>query len=626
MDVIAAPARTIDLASEPPFRVGGASVDPVTREATFDGGNERLQPQNLKVLVALARARGTVVTRDELIELCWDGRVIGDDVINRAISTLRQFAKRVGGFEIETFPRAGYLLVDSSSRREQLLVRGRIIAISAIVVAVAAALLLLIRSQEMQKPPAEFTVAVLPFTSDSADATTRKLAFAVQDSVAHALSLSRFSVKTNVTSANIARRSDFLLSANVSSIPGRFVVTVRVEDASNHIIVYSHRFESASGLVWNLPDQIGPQVAGSIGWASPLLILNRRHPSDPAVTAELFEEAVPTSLDALRSYETARRIAAKAPHSAVAQLAVAFRGAFALSDLPRDQRAAAVALARRAQERAEQLAPEFGDAHAPWCLLHSEIRRAECEDRLRDGLRADPDSPFTDFFLSQELIDVGRMREGADLAMHSLGNDQYIPAKIGLALRTLEAAGRSNEAEKLYGQGVRWWPEFPLLAARVSGMIDRGDFGAIIAIESAIGRKNLPEGYDPLSRLALAVKSNSISDVRIECPEGISPSLKVHLCIIALARLGDLDRAYALVDVMYPRRVGRTPIEEDQIWLDSPFTPGTEYLSGAGAAQLRQDSRFVAVAQRTGLMAYWRRGRLPDFCAQRPPESVCNIF
>ena len=34
-----------------PFRVGGATVDPISREASWPGGKERLQPQTLKVLV-----------------------------------------------------------------------------------------------------------------------------------------------------------------------------------------------------------------------------------------------------------------------------------------------------------------------------------------------------------------------------------------------------------------------------------------------------------------------------------------------------------------------------------------------------------------------------------------------
>ena len=104
----------MELAAREPFRLGNAMIDPVAHEAHWPGGDERLQPQAFKVLMALAAKRGDVVTRDELVELCWDGRIVGDDVINRAISLLRPFAERAGGFSIVTVPRVGYRLIEDS--------------------------------------------------------------------------------------------------------------------------------------------------------------------------------------------------------------------------------------------------------------------------------------------------------------------------------------------------------------------------------------------------------------------------------------------------------------------------------------------------------------------------------
>src|SRR5690349_8309427 len=102
----------IDLGREPPFVIGGATVDPVSRDAKYPAGQERLQPQTLKVLIALSRRRNQVVTRTDLVDSCWDGKFIGDDVINRSILMLRQFAERAGGFSIETVPKTGYRLVE----------------------------------------------------------------------------------------------------------------------------------------------------------------------------------------------------------------------------------------------------------------------------------------------------------------------------------------------------------------------------------------------------------------------------------------------------------------------------------------------------------------------------------
>ena len=104
----------IELPAAKLFNVGNASIDPRSREAKYGGEYERLQPQTLKVLIALVRSKGVVVRRDELIEPCWDGRFVGDDVINRAILLLRGLADRAGGFAIETVPRVGYRLIEDS--------------------------------------------------------------------------------------------------------------------------------------------------------------------------------------------------------------------------------------------------------------------------------------------------------------------------------------------------------------------------------------------------------------------------------------------------------------------------------------------------------------------------------
>ena len=91
-------AMVSGLMGRAPFRVGNSTIDPMSRDARWEGGEERLQPQTLKVLIALAARRGEVVTRDELVELCWNGRIVGDDMLNRSISLLRHFADRAGRF------------------------------------------------------------------------------------------------------------------------------------------------------------------------------------------------------------------------------------------------------------------------------------------------------------------------------------------------------------------------------------------------------------------------------------------------------------------------------------------------------------------------------------------------
>jgi Tol biopolymer transport system component/DNA-binding winged helix-turn-helix (wHTH) protein len=106
------PVGPASLADEADFQLGGISVRPSLREVEAAGLRETLEPRVMQVLVALARANGAVVSRDELIRQCWGGRIVGEDAINRTVSKIRQLAELGGSnaFEIETIPRVGYRL------------------------------------------------------------------------------------------------------------------------------------------------------------------------------------------------------------------------------------------------------------------------------------------------------------------------------------------------------------------------------------------------------------------------------------------------------------------------------------------------------------------------------------
>jgi hypothetical protein len=61
------------------------------------------------------------------------------------------------------------------------------------------------------------------------------------------------------------------------------------------------------------------------------------------------------------------------------------------------------------------------------------------------------------------------------------------------------------------------------------------------------------------------------------------------------------------------------------MWIDDPSDDPIEFITSAAAAPMRRDARFMALAERTGLLAYWRSGRPPDFCRDHP-EPVCTFI
>ena len=611
-------ARRVDLSIELPFMLGSARVDPPAHEVAVRGKPERMQPQTLKVLVALHDKAGQVVTRDELVDRCWDGRIVSEDVINRCILLIRRFAEESRGFRIETVPRAGYRLIEAQTGSPAHRPRWAVVlATAALVVLLAAGLL--IRSERQASPEEPLTIALLPFAADSSEPETRRLAAAARETLANTLAQGAYRVVAIDGPSQDARTpGDFLISAHFTGNSGRIIATVRMEELAHHAVVFDHQFEAPRDKSDSLPDIIGGQVASQVSWTAPMFAMERRHPSDPAITASILQ-ASSAGLDgsgSLHDYEAAGPLAARDPNSPLAQLSFGMNTAFAVDEIPRIQREDAVTKARAAADRALALAPEFGDTHIPWCLLHSEVRLIECGARLRAGVRADPDSAFAGWFLADLVLNrVGRNDEALEFARAALAHDPYMPNKIGLMLRMLEATGHLGEAEDLYVRSQRWWPANENIDWwRSRGILERGDFEAMKRFTDQTGD---PNHRDPV---LAAIHSKSMPAIRVACSAAARPD--EDICLLALARFGDSDGAFALANRIYPSRRARTIADEDRLWLDDPDANNVAFLAGAGAAPLRRDPRFISLADRVGLLEYWRSGRMPDFCT-RDHEPVC---
>jgi hypothetical protein len=106
------PTNRIVLAHEPEFTLGALQICPAKREVMAGTACEVLQPRIMQVLIVLARRRGEVVTRDELIRHCWEGYAVSDDAIHRCIGRIRRLAEAHGGFTLKTIPRVGYQLIE----------------------------------------------------------------------------------------------------------------------------------------------------------------------------------------------------------------------------------------------------------------------------------------------------------------------------------------------------------------------------------------------------------------------------------------------------------------------------------------------------------------------------------
>lgn len=553
----------INLARAADFAVGRVQVQPSRRQLVLDGEYRILEPRVMQVLVALAQHHGDVVSRDQLAETCWGGRIVGEDALNRCIAKIRQLGSESGAFAIETIPRVGYRLNQQGEVRatagSSIAVRHWKIAALLLLLLAAAALLLLRRGDGRPAGPsaAVTSVALLPFSAASSDPQAVRLASATHDALVNALLQSQYEVSAiDHVSEGQRPPADFIISGHLDSTSGGFVATIRMEETEDHILVFAHQFQEPRDKADDLPDLVGGEVASQLGYTARSLMVERQHPSDPAILASLFESSSAGlyGSGAVHDYQRAAPLAAKYPDSALAQMDLAYDAAFALTEIPQDQRGEALAAGRKAADRAVALAPEFGDSYAPWCLLHSEQFMAQCERRLRFAMTTDPDSSFAGWFLASRILNrTGREAEALELARVSLAHDPYMPAKIGLLLQLLEATGQSGEADGLYRQSGRWWPNDGWIDwARMAGIAESGDFKRLAKFAAQISN---PNGPDPVF---VAVGAENLPQIRNKCQS--AQDLEGVVCMMALARLGDLDSAFAIGNRLYPSRHGRMPI------------------------------------------------------------------
>ncbi|MEM6476996.1 MAG: winged helix-turn-helix domain-containing protein [Pseudomonadota bacterium] len=110
-------SRSVDLAHLPDFALGPLRVQPSLRKIVGNGGEVTLEPKVMQVLVALTDPVETILSRDDLIVRCWDGRIVGDTSINRAISNVRKGLQaalaqdEADAVSLENVPKVGYRIV-----------------------------------------------------------------------------------------------------------------------------------------------------------------------------------------------------------------------------------------------------------------------------------------------------------------------------------------------------------------------------------------------------------------------------------------------------------------------------------------------------------------------------------
>jgi DNA-binding winged helix-turn-helix (wHTH) protein/TolB-like protein/tetratricopeptide (TPR) repeat protein len=621
-------ASTIDLAREPPFRLGELLVRPAALELVAADQSETLERRVMQVLVALARRRGEVVSRDELIQACWGGRVVGDDAINRCVGRLRKLAAAHGGFSIETVPRVGVRLAE---RPESHIVRAVrrfglwAVAAAAIVLAVAG---FWAWRDSRVTDAASPRIVISGFEALGDDPAARAFAAALTDEVRGVLGEKAVGFAILEAADASAASSDLILHGTVVRQGDVWRVRTYLEHRRSKLNVWSRQFERPAGEEATLRDEVAVAVT-DVTYTAMLPFAEEGLELDPQTLAlfiaATWEFSNPRDLADPRIRRLFEQVAARAPDF------VWVRGALSRNFLDASRGAAPKEqeeLRRRAlaeAERAIRMDPRAAAFAYDTLYMHARITAphdlAIAEDHLLKGISASPESPWLYMRECRLLLEVGRAADAlryceqarALRPLHGVIDASYASA--------LYHTGQLSLATQAAEQSARFHPEHPLSRLTLRGMVVfHGDpararvlfWGPAKAPTKSNGV--VGHAWDLFIRAretgAAADADRAIAAMWSAFRAGGVDAAAVGLAAADLGRLDDASRALELYGPAPPPKV-------------AGLASGA--LLEPAAAPLRRDPRFWPLAAKAGYVRYWqKRNRWPDFCSDPDLPFDCR--
>ncbi len=591
----------VDLAHEGPFELGDLRVRPSTREVAIGENRQTLEPRVMQVLVALARRRGAVVSRDDLFATCWGGRTVGEESINRCIAAIRRLAETCASFSITTIARVGYRLdtADAGPAHEAS-----------------------VTSLDADAP--ERLLAVLAFDNLSGDAEMAYFSDGVSEEIQQTVARGADLKVVGRTSSfqlrgpdkDIRRlanelRATHVLDGSVRRSGPKVRIAAQLIECASQTTLWSDRFDRDLTDVFALQDEIAGAVAAAlkVAFAPP----GAAGAVDPAIhDLYLRARARVSAFDPDGMVQTIRmveRVVAAAPKFARAWSFLAACRAWHMRLYGEAARQHGITRdsARTAAETALGLDPGLGLPYAALSLLEAWAHFEEREALLRKALDVAPNVPIILTSMARFSNEVGRRREAADYAKRAYDLDPLDVAAAHAFLTILDHYDRD-----LWESFCGRWPDSDVIA-----------FDAI-AVAAAYGDWQGFDCFVAASRLRITNDPNFRAlvwhgrNLRNPDPQSIGRAFErarqefsrtgtLPLSTLAsLSQLGMTEEVFGLID-----QASFAHVFDDAAQAPSGiFNPSVIF-----SRSMVRDIRFVGLCAKLGLCAYWlKTDRWPD-CA-----------
>ena len=264
------------------YRFGEFEIDLGQHELRRSGQAVRIEPQVFDLLLYLVRHRDRIVSKDELIEAIWQGRVISEAALSTCISAARRAVGDSGESQslIRTVPKRGFRFVGGIDHEPspQLMPANDGNAADVGLAAKPVELLLDAADAPPLALPDKPSIAILPFQNLSGDPDQEYFADGLTEDIITGLSRQRwfFVIARNSTFAFKGGGVDvrkvagelgvrYVLEGSVRRSADRVRVTGQLIDAVHGVHLWADRYDRELANVFELQDDITNKVIGSVG-------------------------------------------------------------------------------------------------------------------------------------------------------------------------------------------------------------------------------------------------------------------------------------------------------------------------------------------------------------------------
>jgi DNA-binding winged helix-turn-helix (wHTH) protein/TolB-like protein len=629
----------IDLAQERDFDLGSLRVRPATCQVEWDGVSQALQRRVMQVLVALAQARGAVVSQSDLVVRCWRGLSVSDDAIYRCISKLRKLAADYpdAPYAIEAIPGVGYRLTSPSPVDDQVDAEpeaptgGRFrylpfAAAAAIALLVLSVAIIWIVRGRVSDDHRAVHVTVQPFDTLTNSDDARALARRIPNEIVNEFGDSQIMTVLAAEEAakNAGPAPGLIVTGLVRDDAPSVSVDVRVEDGTTHAALWSMEFKRDRREASDLPMEVAARVADVVNMSIFARTANPPLTDDSALSALLQANEMIRDThggDWAQMIDRAQSVVARHPEFAFGHdvLAVAYWVASYDIDVP-DRAQPMKEAARREANLTLRLDPEDAGAYAVLMGLEPPYHYRSQEATLLRGIKLGrhPKQPLGALYSYEAtlLSDVGRLHEALSFQLTAHALDEWGPPKTAQLARVYANMGNLPAARAWIQKGVQLWPNHSGIGRvqqYIVGFYEQPS-DALPIINRLDTQRAIDERQGAVWRSFIEARSahsprlmaSATRDIR-EAADQKKISRETE--VMMMAGLGETEQAYDAVNGALDRHELLEP------W--SLFAPVTR--------PMREDPRFIGLAARLGLIKYWRETRKwPDFCTDRTRRSECS--